>query len=122
MNQENKIRPTSGPWRVEGHNGNQEPFVVCDCLIATVHHECVKPQDELDANARLIAAAGTSASACYALGLDGTKCVENVGEIVTTLERLLVSWDKFAPANVVTVSGEPTNAESARDLLSKLKN
>jgi hypothetical protein len=50
---------TPGPWGVGEPDPNGHPAILTDGgeLIAIVTHECVKLEEELDANARLIAAA-----------------------------------------------------------------
>ena len=51
---------TTGPWVFDGTlDRNDQPIVAAEhnVLIATICHECVKPVDELNANAHLIAAA-----------------------------------------------------------------
>jgi hypothetical protein len=50
---------TPGPWHVGCEDRHDQPQVLSMCgeLIAVVAHECVKQPPELQANARLIAAA-----------------------------------------------------------------
>lgn len=54
-----KIVHTAGPWFVSGDDQHAQPQIHADAggMVAIATHECVMPRTELDANARLIAAA-----------------------------------------------------------------
>jgi hypothetical protein len=54
-----KIAHTAGPWFVSGDDQHEQPQIQAEAggLVAIATHECVMPRTELDANARLIAAA-----------------------------------------------------------------
>ncbi len=133
MNQsQNKTRPTSGPWQF-GLTGSvmrgysQSHAIVAPPakdqtgrqLISGCFCDIKGGEDEAEANARLIAAAGTSASTCYASGYDGTKCVENVAEIVKELSQL---YDEAMAVQEMHGNVSSGALRQTRDLLSNLKN
>lgn len=53
------IAHTAGPWFVSGDDQHEQPQIHADAggMVAIATHECVMPRTELEANARLIAAA-----------------------------------------------------------------
>ena len=60
-------KATKGPWRWDGDNKHGEPYILSgdNELIATVHHECVKPNTENEVNADLIALATAYVAAIW---------------------------------------------------------
>lgn len=92
-------KPTSGPWKLlkggdvgqaefgASHTGDYVAvFGANDEPICSSGDKCYEPHPVSEANAHLIASAGTSASQCEAMGYDGIKCVEKVGEMVKAIE------------------------------------
>ncbi len=116
---QNKTRPTSGVAIVQPIEG--EPVFQSlsvkvgddySIRMTDLCHVHATPTDR--ANAKLIANAFNSATACYSLGYDGTKCVENVAEIIKALSDV---------ERHLTFGINPLqDVEILRDLLSNLKN
>ncbi len=125
---QNKTRPTSGPWvikKIPTDLNKGYGYGVGPKFAWWVAATCNTVDDAQEANARLIAAAGTSATACYALGYDGTKCVENVADIVRLLEDALLTLqcDADGCKMLPTIHAIKTaRIKSIENILSNLKN
>ena len=132
------MKPTPGPWAAEDDSGKGYRFAIRHHLkdrpnaayrIATVYDlaSADEPQTETQANAALIAAAGTAAHACEERGYDGMACVEALAELLNALAKardaldLTAQWAAEDLKLKGTAQGLIHDRDQANVLLTKLR-
>jgi len=81
--------PTPGPWQIRHGVVFSPEHRAGMCEIATILASTPSQQDEANANACLIAAAGTAAQEAKEMGYDPQRAVEALPKILNQIESLL---------------------------------
>jgi len=94
---ETDVEPTPGPWKVEQGTVISQSERGHIKHIANLLASHPAAMAECDANARLIAAAGTAAQEAADMGYDPVAAVEALPELLEALESIAVEGKKSFP-------------------------
>jgi hypothetical protein len=121
--QETDAEPTPGPWRIPEPN----PYAVTTQFDEGGSHKSicsmihglhgVDSDDEKEANARFIAAAGTAAQEARGMGYDPQKTVEAVPELLSLAQQLRATLNALDRNFRGTFAGEEQAVENFLDAL-----
>ena len=91
---------TKGPWRKDGPDmfGDFNILHQADSLAVAAVVSNLRQPGEVEANASLVTAAGTAATAVEALGYDGQDAIEKLPEMVEALEKSNSAFDSLCMA------------------------